>query len=198
MTIQSEHSVRRWSSRRTIGRVFALSLAMTTVTATMGTAAGATPPSHGGSQDLGTNVTVFDPSTPVSEIQATLDATYATAGRQRDGHRPVRAPVQARRLRHAPTSRCSSRSATTPRSRASAPRPTTSSINGKIEVYNRCLGEGGTSNCLALANFWRTLCNLTIHINAPEPDGCRARRTSGRCRRRSRCAASTSPAATSR
>ena len=75
MTIQSEHSVRRWSSRRTIGRVFALSLVMTTATATMGTAAGATP-SHGGSQDLGPNVTVFDPSTPVSEIQAKLDATY--------------------------------------------------------------------------------------------------------------------------
>ena len=35
-------------------------------------------------------------------------------------------------------------------------------INGKIEVYNRCLENGGTSNCLALVNFWRTLSNLTI------------------------------------
>ena len=35
-------------------------------------------------------------------------------------------------------------------------------VNGKIEVYNRCLGDGGTSNCIALVNFWRTLSNLTI------------------------------------
>lgn len=34
-------------------------------------------------------------------------------------------------------------------------------INGKIEVYNRCLGNGGTSNCIALNSFWRTLSNLT-------------------------------------
>ena len=47
-------------------------------------------------------------------------------------------------------------------------------INGKIEVYNRCLDNGGTSNCLALVNFWRTLSNLTIHVNAAGQDGCRA------------------------
>ena len=40
-------------------------------------------------------------------------------------------------------------------------------INGKIEVYNRCLEGGGTTNCLALVNFWRTLSNLTLNVNAP-------------------------------
>ena len=35
--------------------------------------------------------------------------------------------------------------------------PTDVTINGKIEVYNRCLEGGGTSNCVALVNFWRTL-----------------------------------------
>jgi hypothetical protein len=47
-------------------------------------------------------------------------------------------------------------------------------INGKVEVYNRCLADGGTSNCLALVNFWRTLSNLSIHVNAAGQDPCRA------------------------
>ena len=44
--------------------------------------------------------------------------------------------------------------------------PADVTINGKIEVYNRCLENGGTSNCLALVNFWRTLSNLTLNVNA--------------------------------
>ena len=52
--------------------------------------------------------------------------------------------------------------------------PTDVTINGKIEVYNRCLDDGGTSNCLALVNFWRTLSNLSLHIDALGQDGCRA------------------------
>ena len=34
--------------------------------------------------------------------------------------------------------------------------------------------RGGTSNCLALVNFWRTLSNLSLHIDAAGQDGCRA------------------------
>jgi hypothetical protein len=51
--------------------------------------------------------------------------------------------------------------------------PTDVTINGKIDVYNRCLAGGGTSNCVALVNFWRTLSNLTLNINPAGPDGCR-------------------------
>jgi len=47
-------------------------------------------------------------------------------------------------------------------------------VNGKIEVYNRCLSDGGTGNCVALVNFWRTLSNLTLHVNSAGQDGCRA------------------------
>ena len=118
---------------------------------------------------LGPNVIVFDPSMPVSQIQATVDAIYAQQVDNEMGTEPLRAPVQAGRLRHAPSSRCRSRSATTPRSPASAPRPTDVTINGKIEVYNRCLDDGGTSNCLALVNFWRTLSNLSINVNSAGP-----------------------------
>ena len=52
--------------------------------------------------------------------------------------------------------------------------PTDVKINGKIEVYNRCLEGGGTSNCHALVNFWRTLSNLSLNVNAAGQDGCRA------------------------
>ena len=110
-----------------------------------------------------------------AEIQATLDADVRAAGRRRDGHRPLRAPVQAGHLRHRRPSRCRSRWATTPRSPASARRPGRD-INGKVEVYNRCLDDGGTSNCLALVNFWRTLSNLSLNVNAAGQDGCRATR----------------------
>ena len=47
-------------------------------------------------------------------------------------------------------------------------------ITGKLEVYNRCLADGGTSNCLALVNFWRTISNLSLVVNAAGQDGCRA------------------------
>jgi hypothetical protein len=41
-------------------------------------------------------------------------------------------------------------------------------------VFNRCLDNGGTSNCVALVNFWRTLSNLTLNIIPIGTDGCRA------------------------
>jgi hypothetical protein len=47
-------------------------------------------------------------------------------------------------------------------------------INGKIEVYNRCLENGGTSYCVALNNFWRTLGNLSLQVNGAGQDDCRA------------------------
>ncbi|HET6665261.1 MAG TPA: coagulation factor 5/8 type domain-containing protein, partial [Acidimicrobiales bacterium] len=49
--------------------------------------------------------------------------------------------------------------------------PTDVVINGKVEVYNRCLAP---DNCVALVNFWRTLSNLSINVNAAGQDGCRA------------------------
>ncbi|WP_374312545.1 adenylyl cyclase, partial [Microbacterium sp.] len=51
--------------------------------------------------------------------------------------------------------------------------PTDVDVNGSIEVYNRCLENGGTSNCLALVNFWRTISNLSLQINSLGDDGCR-------------------------
>ena len=52
--------------------------------------------------------------------------------------------------------------------------PADDQINGAIEVYNRCLADDGTANCLALVNFWRTLANLSLQVNKAGQDGCRA------------------------
>ena len=52
--------------------------------------------------------------------------------------------------------------------------PADVTINGKIEVYNRCLDDGGTSNCVALDNFWRSVSNLSLIVNGLGQDGCRA------------------------
>ena len=46
--------------------------------------------------------------------------------------------------------------------------PTDVTINGHVDVYNRCRPESG---CIALNNFWRAMSNLTINVMGGE--GCR-------------------------
>jgi hypothetical protein len=123
--------------------------------------------------DLGTNVTVFDPSMPVEEIQSTLDAAHAAQVDDEMGTRRLaflfkpgtygtaERPLQVRVGYYTEIAGLGAS-------------PTDVVINGKVEVYNRCLADGGTSNCLALVNFWRTLSNLSINIDAAGQDGCRA------------------------
>jgi hypothetical protein len=47
--------------------------------------------------------------------------------------------------------------------------PTDVTINGHVDVYNRCRPESG---CIALDNFWRTVSNLTINVTGLT--GCRS------------------------
>jgi hypothetical protein len=122
---------------------------------------------------LGPNVTIIDPSMPTSQIQATLDAIYA---RQVDDEMGTNryavlfkpgvygSATQPLQIKVGYYTEIAGLGAS----------PTDVQINGKIEVYNRCLDNGGTSNCLALVNFWRTLSNLTLNINAAGQDGCRS------------------------
>ena len=123
--------------------------------------------------DLGPNVTVFDPSMSVSEIQATLDRTHAKQVDNEMGSARYAylfkpgtygTDAQPLQIKVGYYTEISGLGAS----------PTDVTINGKVEVYNRCLGDGGTSNCLALVNFWRTLSNLTIKVNGKGQDGCRA------------------------
>lgn len=123
--------------------------------------------------DFGPNVKIFDPSTPLAEIKATFD-TIATAqvdaemGSNRyallfkpGSYGSADQPLQVRVGYYTEVAGLGAA-------------PTDVAVNGKIEVYNRCLENGGTSNCLALVNFWRSLSNLSLSINGAGQDGCRA------------------------
>jgi len=123
--------------------------------------------------DLGANVVVFDPSMSVSSIQATVDSIYAQQVDNEMGtaryallfkpgvYGTSTTPLQMKVGYYTEVAGLGAS-------------PSDVTINGKIEVYNRCLANGGTSNCLALVNFWRTLSNLTINVNSLGQDGCRA------------------------
>jgi hypothetical protein len=161
--------VRNLGRASTLARVLVLALAATTITVTPATAT----PSPSGHRDLGANVVVLDPRMPVEDIQAILDTAHAA---QVDNEMGVRRqaflfkpgtygteenPLQLRVGYYTEIAGLGAA-------------PTDVVINGKVEVYNRCLADGGTSNCLALVNFWRTLANLSIRIDADGQDGCRA------------------------
>jgi hypothetical protein len=158
--------------RRLIGRALALSLVLTTVTTASGTAAAAAE-THSDTPDFGPNVTIFDPSMPVTQIQATLDAAHAAQVDNEMGtnrHAYLFKPGtygtadQPLQIKVGYYTEIAGLGAS----------PTDVVINGKVEVYNRCLANGGTANCLALVNFWRTLSNLSINVNSKGQDGCRA------------------------
>ncbi|HEX2356493.1 MAG TPA: adenylyl cyclase, partial [Micromonosporaceae bacterium] len=159
---------------RVLGLCLALGIALVTGLSGTGTAAAAPPPTTSATDpDLGPNVIVFDPGMPVGEIQATVDAIHA---RQVDNEMGTERyallfkpgvygtdadPLQMNVGYYTEVAGLGAS-------------PADVVINGKIEVYNRCLADGGTSNCLALVNFWRTLSNLTIEVNSAGQDGCRA------------------------
>ncbi|MEV0900861.1 glycosyl hydrolase family 28-related protein [Actinoplanes sp. NPDC049802] len=129
---------------------------------------------HGsGTPGFGTNVTIFDPSMPVSDIQATLDATYTKQVDNEMGtaryaylfkpgtYGTAEKPLQIKVGYYTEITGLGAN-------------PGDVVINGKVEAYNRCLGsDPANPNCIALVNFWRTLSNLTVNINGTGQDGCR-------------------------
>jgi hypothetical protein len=166
--------VRRPAGRRYLAGTLAIALTVTATGTLTGSAAAATPAVLPGpaAPNLGANVTVFDPATPVAQIQATLDAAYAKQvdnemGTERYAflfkpgtYGTADQPLQVKVGYYTEISGL-----------GASPKDVV--INGKVEVYNRCLTEGGTANCLALVNFWRTLSNLSINVNGKGQDGCR-------------------------
>jgi hypothetical protein len=126
-----------------------------------GPAAAATP----GEPDFGPNVVIFDPSMPVSQIQATVDAI---AGQQ--------VPNQFGPQRYALLFKPGTYgSATNPLNfqvgyytdvAGLGASPGDVVINGSIYVRNQCAGTT-PDFCVALNNFWRSLSNLTINVTTP-------------------------------
>jgi hypothetical protein len=150
-----------------------LAVSLMTAVAGAGTATAAALPAGSATPDLGTNVVVFDPGMPVGEIQARVDETYR---RQVDNEMGTAryallfkpgvygTDAQPLQMKVGYYTEVAGLGAS----------PSDVVVNGKIEVYNRCLENNGTTNCLALVNFWRTLSNLTINVNSLGQDGCRA------------------------
>jgi hypothetical protein len=118
--------------------------------------------------DFGPNVTVFDPSMPTSEIQATVDAIAAKQISNQFGterysllfkpgtYGTVEAPLAFQVGYYTEVAGLGGS-------------PGDVTINGRIDVYNQC---ETADNCIALNNFWRTMSNLTINVTGGE--GCRA------------------------
>jgi hypothetical protein len=118
--------------------------------------------------DLGTNVVVFDPSMPTSDIQAQVNAIAAQQVDNEMGQ-------QRYALLFMPGTYGSAANPlfiqvgyyTQVAGLGQSPGDVT--INGHIDVYNRCLTP---FNCIALDNFWRSVSNLTIHVTGLS--GCRS------------------------
>jgi hypothetical protein len=118
--------------------------------------------------DFGPNVKVFDPTMPVSEIQATVDAI---AGQQVDNEMGTQRyallfkPGSYGTAEHPLVFQVGYYTEVAGLGLA----PTDVTINGHVDVYNRCLAP---TNCIALVNFWRSLSNVTINVTGLT--GCRA------------------------
>jgi len=165
---------RRLSSRIRRGAVLA---AAVLATAGMSSAPAWAAPAHpaaaatvspavhlAGEPDLGPDVYVFTPSMPQSQIQATVDS-IATQ------QIPNQFGTQRYALLFEPGTYGSAADPlsfqvgyyTEVAGLGSSPGDVT--INGSINVYNQCFPTtDGSSNCIALDNFWRSLSNLTINI----------------------------------
>ena len=127
----------------------------------------AAPPGSG-SVDLGPDVKVFDPSMPTAQIRAVVDAVYEQQvdnemGSQRLAllfkpgvYGSVDDPLLVRVGYYTEVA-------------GLGRSPGDVTINGRVDVYNRCLAP---DNCIALVNFWRSVSNLTINVAGGT--GCRA------------------------
>jgi hypothetical protein len=120
-------------------------------------------PQAAGQPDFGPNVYVFTPSTPLSQIQSTVNSIASQQisnqfGTQRYAllFEPGTYGTAADPLNFQVGyyTQVAGLGAT----------PGDVVINGSVDVYNQCFGTG---NCIALDNFWRSLSNLTINVNTP-------------------------------
>ena len=120
------------------------------------------------SVDFGPNVKIFDPSMPQSQIQAAVDAIAAQQVDNEMGtaryallfkpgvYGTVANPLVFQVGYYTEVAGL-----------GVSPKDVT--INGHVDVYNRCFSA---TNCSALDNFWRSVSNLTIAVAGGE--GCRS------------------------
>ncbi|MEO5315035.1 adenylyl cyclase [Pseudarthrobacter sp. CC12] len=126
------------------------------------------PPAPTPQNPFGSNTYVFDPGMPVAQIQATVDAIAAQQVDDEMGSKRYSllfkpgtygTPEEPLIVQVGYSTEVAGLGAA----------PTDVTINGHVDVYNRCLTA---DNCIALNNFWRSLSNLTINVTGLE--GCRS------------------------
>ena len=122
-------------------------------------AAGAAPPPPQ-PPNLGTNVLVFDPSMSTAQIQAAVDAVAAQQVDNEFGSQRYALLFKPGTYGTA-TQPLTFQVGYYTEVAGLGASPTDVTINGHVDVYNRCLTP---SNCLALVNFWRSLSNLTVNV----------------------------------
>ncbi len=145
-----------------VGHRFML-LALAVVAVAVAAPGSASAAGTSGQPDLGTNVVVFDPSMPTSEIQSTVDAISAQQVSNQFG-------TQRYALLFKPGTYGTADDPlnfkvgyyTSVSGLGAAPGDVV--INGSVDVYNQC---DATGSCVALNNFWRSLSNLTINVTTP-------------------------------
>jgi hypothetical protein len=121
-----------------------------------------------GEPDFGPNVIVFDPTMSTADIQAEVDAIASQQVDNEFGSERYALLFKPGTYGSADTPLTFQVGYYTEVAGLGAS-PTDVTINGHIDVYNRCLTP---DNCIALVNFWRSLSNLTINVMGL--DGCRA------------------------
>src|SRR5436190_8825882 len=158
-----------WRRGGRLGRSAMLLAAATAATLfTVGVNAAQADVGGSGTPDLGSNVVIFDPSMPTSQIQATVDAI---ASQQVDNEMGS----QRYALLFKPGTYGSVANPLTfqvgyyTEVAGLGASPADVTINGHVDVYNRCLSP---TNCIALVNFWRSLSNLTVNVTGLS--GCRS------------------------
>src|ERR1700678_2975321 len=112
--------------------------------------------------NFGSNVYIFNPSMPLSEIQATVNSISTQQVPNQFG-------TQRYALLFEPGTYGSSATPlnfqvgyyTSVAGLGQSPNDVV--INGSIDVYNQCTD----GSCIALVNFWRSLSNLTVNVTNP-------------------------------
>jgi hypothetical protein len=113
-----------------------------------------------GQPDFGPNVMVFDPSMPLAEIQADVNAVAAQQVDNEMGTQRYALLFKPGTYGSAATPLVFQVGYYTEVAGLGAS-PSDVVINGHVDVYNQCLAP---DNCIALVNFWRSLSNLTINV----------------------------------
>jgi len=153
------------TGRWCVSIILALIVGKTALGAPLATAGSAPPASP--APNFGPNVLIFDPSMSTSQIQTAINAVASQQvdnefGSQRfallfmpGSYGSAAEPLDFQVGYYTEVAGLGAS-------------PTDVTINGHVDVYNRCLTA---SNCIALVNFWRSLSNLTINVKGLS--GCR-------------------------